>query len=65
MIFVAKQFVEKARKHNHLLTLFIDLKKAYDLVFRAALQQMLEKYGVLPAMLSIVRSFREHMKASV
>ena len=30
MIFVAKQLVEKARKHNHLLTLFIDLKKAYE-----------------------------------
>ena len=55
MIFVARQLVEKARKHNTLLfTLFIDLKKAYDSVPRAALWQVLEKYGVPPTLLSIV-----------
>ena len=66
MIFVARQLVEKAREHNSLLfTLFIDLKKAYDSVPRAALWQVLEKYGVPPTMLSIVRSFHDGMKASV
>ena len=38
MIFVARQLVEKGREHNSLLfTLFIDLKRAYDSVFRVAL----------------------------
>jgi len=66
MIFVARQLVEKAREHNCLLfTLFIDLKKAYDSVPRAALWQVLEKYGVPPTLLSVVRSFHEGMRASV
>jgi len=66
MIFVARQLVEKARKHNTLLfTLFIDLKKAYDSVPRAALWQVLEKYGVPPTLLSIFHSFHKVMKASV
>jgi len=48
MIFVTRQLVEKAREHNSLLfTLFIDLKKTYDSVPRAALWQVLEKYGLL------------------
>ena len=66
MIFAARQLVEKAREHNCLLfTLFIDLKKAYGSVPRAALWQVLEKYGVPPTLLSVVRSFREGMRASV
>ena len=66
MIFVARQLVEKAREHNCLLfTLFIDLKKAYDSVPRAALWQVLEQYGVPPTLLSVVRSFHESMKASI
>ena len=42
MIFVARQPVKKAREHDCLLfALFIDLKKAYDSVPRAALWQVL------------------------
>ena len=66
MIFAARQLVEKAREHNCLLfTLFIDLKKVYDSVPRAALWQVLEKYGVPPTLLSVVRSFHEGMRDSV
>ena len=62
MIFVARQLaiVEKAREHNCLLfTLFIDLKKAYNSAPRVALWQVLEKYGIPPALLSIACSFHK------
>ena len=63
MIFVARQLVEKAREHNCLLfMLFINLKKA---VPRAALWQVLKKFGIPPVLLSVVRSFHEGMRASV
>ena len=37
----------------------------YDSVPRAALWQVLEKYGVPPTLLSVVRSFHVGMRASV
>ena len=47
MIFAARQLVGKAREHHCLLfTLFINLKKPYDSVPRAALWQVLEKHGL-------------------
>ena len=58
--------MEKAKEHNCLLfILFIDLKKAYDSVPRAALWQVLKRFGVPPVLLSVVRSFHEGMRASV
>ena len=66
MIFVARQLVEKAREHNDMLyMLFVDLRKAYDSVPREALWRVLEKCGVPPKMLSIVKSFHERMQAEV
>lgn len=66
MIFAARQLVEKAREHNDTLyMLFVDLKKAYDSVPRGALWRVLEKCGVPPRLLQIVKSFHEGMHAEV
>ena len=66
MLFVARQLVEKSREHdNSLFIAFFDLRKAYDSVPRPALWSVLEKYGVPPKMLSVIRSFHEGMLAEV
>ena len=66
MIFVARQLVEKCREHDDtLFVLFVDLRKAYDSVPRPALWQVLEKYGIPPNMLSIIRSFHDGMQAEI
>lgn len=66
MDFVARQLVEKARKHNCLLfILFTDLKTPYDSVPRVVLWQVLEKFGVPPLLLSVIRSFHEGTRVSV
>ena len=66
MIFVARQLLEKAREHqDSLFVLFVDLKKAYDSVPREALWQVLERCGVPPRMLKIVKSFHVGMQAEV
>ena len=66
MIFVARQLVEKAREHNQsLYMLFVDLRKAYDFVPRQALWKVLEKCGVPPKLLSLVKSCHEGMRAKV
>ena len=66
MIFVARQLLEKAREHqDSLFTLFVDLRKAYDSVPREALWQVLERCGVPPRMLKVVKSFHVGMQAVV
>lgn len=66
MIFAARQLTKKSREHNSpLFILFVDLKKAYDSVPRRALCSVLEKYGVPPVMLSLIRSLHDGMKAVV
>ena len=66
MIFVARQRVEKSREHNDTLyMLFVDLKKAYDSVARRALWKIMEKCGVPPRMLKIVKSFHKGMHAEM
>ena len=48
-----------------MIILFVDLKKAYDSVPRLALWSVLEKCGVPPRMLGIIRSFHDGMVARV
>ena len=43
----------------------MDLKKAYDSVPRSALWCVIEKLGVPPTMISIIKSFHEGMSAKV
>ena len=64
--FVARQLLEKARKHqDSLFTFFVDLRKSYDSVPGEALWQVLEWCGVAPKMLKVVKSFHVGMQAVV
>ena len=66
MIFAAWQLVEKCREHDDaLFVLFVDLRKAYDSVQRFALWSVLERCGVPPTMLSIIKSFHDGMQAEI
>eukprot|EP00117_Sycon_ciliatum_P027914 scpid27779/ scgid3366/ Craniofacial development protein 2; p97 bucentaur protein len=66
MIFAARQVLEKAIEHqSDLYVLFVDLRKAYDSVPRTALWLVLQKLGVPPRMLQVIRSLHEGMMASV
>ena len=66
MIYCARQLVEKAREHStQIFMLFIDLRKTYDCIPRSPLRRMLEKYGIPPALLSIICSLHDGMKAEV
>lgn len=63
MIFVARQLIEKVRKHNEALyILFVDLKNSIP---RQSLWKVLEKCGVPPRMLAVVKSFHEGMHSEV
>ena len=66
MIFCVRQLVEKAIEHNtKLFLLFVDLRKAYDSVPRAALWCALQKYGVPDIMIELIRSLHDGMSATV
>ena len=66
MIFCVRQLVEKAIEHNtKLFLLFVDLRKAYDSVPRAALRRALQKYGVPDIMIELIRSLHDGMSATV
>ena len=66
MIFCVRQMIEKAVEHNtKIFMLFIDLRKAYDLVPRQALWRALESYGIPESMLQMIRSLHDGMKAEV
>ena len=55
MIFVARELVEKAwEHHSDLFVLFVDLKKAYDLMPCSALWRVLEGLGIPSTMISII-----------
>ena len=66
MLFVARQLLEKTREHHDtMFTLFVDLRKAYDSVPREALWKVLERCGVPPRMLCVVKSLHVHCKNGV
>ena len=66
MIFSLCQLQEKSREQNQPLYLaFIDLTKAFDLVIRDGLFNMLPQIGCPPKLLSIVRSFHDGMMSIV
>jgi len=66
MTFVVRQLTEKALKHRmKQFTIFIDLRKAYDSVPRKALLMAINKLGVPEALIDIVRTFHEKMKAKL
>ena len=50
---------------HYFLSVFVNLKKAYDSVHRNAQWTVLAKCGMPPTMLNIIRSFHEGMQAGV
>ena len=54
-----------ARKTKSFYMVFIDLKKAFDTVNRAALWKILKKLGIPDIMLNVIKSFHKGMRASV
>ena len=66
MIFCVRQLVEKAIEHNtKVFLLFVDLRKAYDSVPRAALWCTLQRRGIPDVMIEFVRSLHDGMSATV
>ena len=66
MIFSLRQMQEKCReKQQPLYMAFIDLTKAFDLVSREGLFQLLARIGCPPKLLSIIKSFHTGMKGTV
>ena len=64
MIFCVYQLVEKVIEHNtKMFLLFVDLRKAYDSVPRAALWCAL--HDVLDVMIELVQFFHDGMSATV
>ena len=65
-IFTASQVIEKLNEHRtNAFLIFIDLRKAYDSVPRAALWQCLRKLGIPSSLVQLISSFHSDMSASV
>ena len=66
MIYTVRQLVEKSWEHcSKSFLLFIDLKKAYDSVPRAAMWKALRKLGVPEPVIELIRSFHQDMQAQI
>ena len=66
MIFSLRQLQEKCREQQMpLYIVFIDLTKAFDLVSRDGIFQILPKIGCPPKLQSMIESFHTNMKGTV
>ena len=66
MMFVARQLVEKSIEHSsELHIVFVDLQKADDSIPHGALWVVLDRLGVPPRLLLLVKSLHEGMIACV
>ena len=66
MTFTFRQLQEKCKEHQQdLYAVFIDLSKAFDSVHRPGLWAILGKIGCPAALVDIIRSFHDGMRASV
>ena len=66
MVFSIRQLQEKCREQQMPLYIaFIDLTKAFDLVSRSGLFQVLEKVGCPPQLLTIIKQLHENMQGTV
>lgn len=66
MIFSLQQLQEKCREQQQpLFHAFVDLTKAFDLVSRGGLFQILQKIGCPPKLLAVITSFHQDMQGMV
>ena len=66
MIFTVRQLVEKTWEHKpRAFLIYIDLKKAYDSVPRAALWAVLKKLGIPESLIELIGAFHNNMKAQI
>jgi len=66
LIFSAQQLLEKTiEQRSKLFMLFVDLRKAYDLVPRCAVWKILGQYGIPEVMVNLLRSLHDGMEAEV
>lgn len=52
-------------RQTTLHAVFIDFAKAFDTIYRHLLWRILDRFGSPPAILSIIRSFHDHMKGRI
>ena len=65
-VFCTRQVLENAYEHRRkLFSIFIDLRKAYDPVPRAALWIALANLGAYPDLVNLIKSSHEDMVATV
>ena len=65
-VFTVRQLVEKAYEHRtKIFCIFVDLRKAYDSVPRAALYRALSLLGIPPTLLNVIESFHDGRVAEV
>ena len=66
MIFSLCQLQEKCREQQQpLFIAFVDLTKAFDLVRRSGLFEILQKIGCPPKLLAVITSFHQGMQSTV
>ena len=66
MIFSLLQLQEKCREQQQPLFLaFVDLTKAFDLVSRSGLFQILQKIGCPPKLIALITAFHKDMQSTV
>ena len=66
MISAVKILQEKCQEQGQpLYAAFVDLTKAFDLVSRSGLAQVLERVGCPPVLLSLIMSFHSDMKGTI
>ena len=66
MIFSLRQLQEKCREQQQpLFIAFVDLTKAFDLVSRSGLFEILQKIGCPPKLLAVITSFHQGMQSTV
>ena len=63
VIYFTRQLMQKTKEHNTLFMLFVDLRKAYDSVPRQAPWLVLQKYGIPPTLVNLIKSLHEGLTA--
>ena len=66
MIFSLRQLQEKCREQQQpLFIAFVDLTKAFDLVSRSGLFEILQKIACPPKLLAVITSFHQGIQSTV